>query len=99
MMAQNPIEITMLNENLKKSSFLSEALNDSIEDKKLVLLLDIVECWHIMKTNQNLRPWQWFLDTLPQAFTLGDLQAELLIRPHSTYSDRAHALTNLMARA
>jgi hypothetical protein len=99
MMTQNPIEKSMLDENSEKTSFLCAASNDSMEDKKLLLLLDFVECWHILKTNENLRAWRWFLKTLPQAFTLGDLQAELLIRPHSIYSDRAHALTNLIARA
>jgi hypothetical protein len=96
---QNPIEITMLDQGCKKTSCFGHALNDSKEDKQFLLRLEVVECWHLLKTNENLKPWRWFLRILPQAFSLGDLQAELLIRPRSTYSDRAYALVELIARA
>lgn len=69
------------------------------EDKKFLLRIDVVECWHLMKTHENLRPWRWFVRTLPETFTVSDLQTELIRRPQSLHSDRARALIDLISRA
>jgi hypothetical protein len=98
-MRQNPIEIRMLDEGLAKTSCYGASARDSLEDKKLLLRLDVVECWHILTTNEKLKPWRWFLNSLPQAFTVGDLQAELLRHPGSAHNQRAHTLIDLIFRA
>ncbi|KAJ9605988.1 hypothetical protein H2200_009837 [Cladophialophora chaetospira] len=93
----NPIEIMMLDEGMEQPKCTGAVTQDSKEDQKFLLRLDVVECWHLLKSNENLKSWRWFLDTLAQAFTVGDLQADLVKHPESAYSDRAYELIKLIS--
>ena len=72
-------------------------LNGSKDDTNFSLCLDIVECWHILKTNEKVRPWSWFLRNSQPAVTVSDVSAELVRRPGSIHSDRAYALIDLIS--
>ncbi|KIW92149.1 uncharacterized protein Z519_07133 [Cladophialophora bantiana CBS 173.52] len=94
----NPIEMMMLDEpeyGSRRSGVLS---TQAKEDRKFLLRLDVVECWHMMNTHENLKPWRWFLRNIPEAFSVDDLCADLVRLPQSPYSDRACALIDLISR-
>ena len=88
---QNPIEIMMLDE-VENMTHPGTIPHGTKEDKAFLLRLDVVECWHLLRTHESLKPWRWFLRNLPQAFTIDDLRTEIAKRPRSAYNDRAHDL-------
>lgn len=95
-----PIEIILL-ENLEATRHMVEAtddhLHESKRDAKFSLRLDIVECWHMLKTNEKLKTWTWFSWTFQPAVTIGDICTELARYPLSAHSKRAHALIELIS--
>jgi len=97
---QTPIEIMIL-ENLEATRHRVDAtddhLHESKDDAKFSLRLDIVECWHMLKTSEKLKPWSWFSWTFQPAVTIGDICTELARHPMSAHSKRAHALIELIS--
>lgn len=68
----------------------------SKDDARFSLHLDILECLHILKTNNKLKLWSWYYWNVQPTVTVEDICRELATRPPSSLSDRAHALIELI---